>query len=321
MKVTNGIKLAMANKPLCYKMLLAKTIIFSIAITICLLFANIIVKPIIASTEFISLITFVRNIISSFINVEQIDGVIASEQLRIHLEAFLNLISSYSTKIILVGVAIFMVFQLARFVLSVCDYVMAVNVYEHMTSLRHAEFFTTLVEHIKPALAYALYCVISLFLYNSMVIGLSVLIALGSINLFGVSGLSLVVLFIFVMDAVRLMTVGLLPAKVVSEKCKVRTALKSVFKGLKFKDMLERFISYFTLRVLTVAATLILAVFTFYVSLIITVPLFAVTYMAIRFVDYFTVHQMKYFITFDDIVIPKAQRSKEEQLLNKVDID
>ena len=43
--------------------------------------------------------------------------------------------------------------------------------------------------------------------------------------------------------------------------------------------------------------------------------------MAARFVDYYTIKRKKYFITYDDIVIPKELRTDGEQLLNKVDID
>ena len=43
--------------------------------------------------------------------------------------------------------------------------------------------------------------------------------------------------------------------------------------------------------------------------------------MAVRFVDYYTVNVKKYYVTFDNIVIPKELRTKGEQLLNQVDID
>ena len=133
--------------------------------------------------------------------------------------------------------------------------------------------------------------------------------------------ISFVILFLVCADSVRLMIVGMLPPKMVCEKMTAAQAFKDSFKSLSFKIMLERFISYFVLRLIMIAVTILCALSTFYVSLIITIPLFSVSYMAVRFVDYYTVHHKKYYITFDEIVIPKEHRTKEEQLLNQVDID
>ena len=117
------------------------------------------------------------------------------------------------------------------------------------------------------------------------------------------------------------MLVGMVPAKMVCEKVGVIKSFRDSFKGLTFKEMLERFISYFVLRLIVFSTTLLFALPTFYVSLIVTIPLYSITYMAVRFIDYYTVHHNKYFITYDNIVIPKEHRTKGEQLLNKVDID
>ena len=39
-----------------------------------------------------------------------------------------------------------------------------------------------------------------------------------------------------------------------------------------------------------------------------------------RQVDYFTINKMKYFIDYDNIIVPKELRENDEQLLNKVEI-
>ena len=123
------------------------------------------------------------------------------------------------------------------------------------------------------------------------------------------------------MDAFRLMLVGMVPAKMVCENTGVLKSFKDSFKGLSFKTMLERFISYFVLRLIVFSTSILFSITTFYVSLLVTIPLYSITYMAVRFIDYYTVHHNKYFITYDNIVIPKEHRTKGEQLLNKVDID
>ena len=46
----------------------------------------------------------------------------------------------------------------------------------------------------------------------------------------------------------------------------------------------------------------------------------ALMIVAMRLVDYYIIHVKKYFIDYDNIIIPKELRENDEQLLNKVDI-
>ena len=39
-----------------------------------------------------------------------------------------------------------------------------------------------------------------------------------------------------------------------------------------------------------------------------------------RLVDNYTINKKKYFIDYDNIIVPKELRENDEQLLNKVDI-
>ncbi len=321
MKVTNGIKIAMANKPLCYKMLFSRTIITVIAYAVCLLMANIVVQDILRSQEIKDFFGFAVSELKNFILGNSSTNQELSANLNFHISATLKMLESKLTDIIWKVVIILLIIQVAKFFTSICDYVMAVNVNEHMSSVRHAEFFTTLVEHISPAIRYALYCVISLLLYNTLIATISALLFILLIEYIGFFTFTFVLCFILFADAFRLMLVGMVPAKMVCENCGVMRAFKDAFKALTFKLMLERFISYFIMRLIHISVTILMCVSTLGVSFIVTIPFFSVTYMSVRFVDYYTVHHRKYYLTFDEIVVPKELRNKGEQLLNKVDID
>ncbi len=321
MKVTNGIKIAMANKPLCYKMLFSRTVITVIAYAICLLCAHFVIKDIFSSAEIKNLIHFGRDLVKDFVMINEIDNAQLSQTLNSHLSAITAMLSNKLSEILGVFILIVVVIQIAKFFTGLCDYVMAVNVNEHMSSMRHAEFFTTLIEHFSPACRYALYCVVSLFLYNSFIILIATTLFVLLIQYLGFFTFTFVLLFIVCADAFRLMYVGMVPAKMVLEKYGVVRAFRDSFKGLTFKEMRERFLSYFIMRLIHISVTVICAFSTLFVSLIVTIPFFSVAYMSVRFVDYYTVHHKKYYLTFDEIVIPKELRNKGEQLLNKVDIE
>lgn len=323
MKVTNGIRIAMANKPLCYKMLFSKIVVYGIEALACLLFAGILFDPLFASNEFNALKNVLVGEKGFFASVLHgtFNGADFSANLSSALQGLFTWLGNNSKTIVWVIIAIILVLELCRFVIGVFDYVMAVNVNEHMTSMRHAQFFTTLVEHFKPACKYGLYCIISLTLYNAVIYSLATLIAIGSISVFGVFGVTLTILFLIFADSFRLMMVGVVPAKMVCEGCGVMASLRYALSGLKFKEMIDRFLSYFVFDVCKISLSILCAITTMGISLLITIPLFAVTNMAIRFVDYFTIKHLKYYCNFDNIVVPRELRSPEEQLLNKVDLD
>ncbi len=321
MKVTNGIKIAMANKPLCYKILFSRTLISSIFTIICLLIANIAIKDIMKSNEFENFVDSLRKILKNFIAINDGANVNASELITSNLLALWQFIKSDFTKVLTVGISVWAVIQVAKFFTGICDYVAAVNVNAHMSSLHHAKFFSTLAEHFSPAIRYATYCVISLCLYNTFIIAMAILLFIVLINPLGLFAFTIVVSFILFADAFRLMIVGLVPAKMVCEGCSATSAFKQAFKGVEFRVMVERFISYFTMRLISIVVTAVAGIVTFGVSLIVTIPLISVSYIAVRFVDYYTIHTKKYYINFDNIVVPKELRTKGEQLLSHVDVD
>lgn len=319
MKVSNGIKIAMANKPLCYKTLLSRTLVSLILTIACFLIAKIVVDDVTQSEAYKSLITFLRTSLKNVIAVNDAANVNFAADFASHLQQVWVVVRSTELTFVVVGIVI--VIQIAKFVVGICDYVVAVNVNEHMSSLRHAKFFSTLAEHFKHALGYASYCVVSLFFYNILVIAIVFGLFVLLIGPLGILAMPILLAVIFVADAFRLMLVGMIPAKMVCEGISARFAFKQAFKGLDFRTMAERFISYFTMRLLSIVVTVCASLATFGISLFITFPLFTVSYMAVRFVDYYTVNIKKYYVTFDNIVIPKELRTKGEQLLNQVDID
>ena len=62
------------------------------------------------------------------------------------------------------------------------------------------------------------------------------------------------------------------------------------------------------------------AFFTLGVGTVLAMAFFTVLMATMRQVDYFTINKMKYFIDYDNIIVPKELRENDEQLLNKVEI-
>ena len=60
--------------------------------------------------------------------------------------------------------------------------------------------------------------------------------------------------------------------------------------------------------------------FTFGVGTIFLIPLSTMFVCGMKTVDYYVIHTRKYFIDYDNIVVPKELRENDEQMLKDVEI-
>ncbi|MBO5926714.1 MAG: hypothetical protein J6Q38_04080 [Clostridia bacterium] len=320
MKISHGIKISTANKTLWFKTMIAKLAVIFIFIAIIYSVATAVIKPILESLELKNLVACVREIVSDFIVVNNDDmsenGVIFKDATL----ALLSFIQSRTASFIWAGVGIVILIQVAKFILSMFDYVIGVNINEHMSSMLHAGFFGTLFENFKPAICYAGFRTLLIFGYNIITCGLLVTLFVVFVDSLGILSLTVVLLLLFVLIALRLMVSGLILPIMICENVGVIVAVKESFKYYQAQDMFNRFLAYFITSFCVYVVIFVAGVVSFNVGYILLVPFASIIFKTLRFVDYYTIKSKKYYITFDEIVIPKELRQNDEQLLNKVDI-
>ena len=318
MKITNGIRIATANKMLCAKTLIARLVVTIIMIATILGFAKIVIMPIIKSEELKQLLQLFREAIKRFILIEGESG--ANLDFKTALSNVLQLVYSKITSIIWVSIAIFILVQLMRFIFAIFDFIIGVNISEHMSSMRHAGFFNTLFENFKNACRYGLAKILFLLVYDTLVITIIILLFIALIGELGIHTLSLVMFLAILAVAVRLAVGGQVLPKIVCENKKPFIAFKESVKESNFSLFIQRVMSYFITSVATIVVVVLSSIVTFNVSYLITLPLSTVIFITLRFVDYYTINHKKYYVTFDNVVIPKELRQNDEHLLNDVDI-
>lgn len=99
--------------------------------------------------------------------------------------------------------------------------------------------------------------------------------------------------------------------------------VKAAFaKGLfpQRKYFWKMFAAYLSVIIAYVYLAVSSIFFTFGVGTVLVSSFCALMIVAMRLVDYYIIHVKKYFIDYDNIIIPKELRENDEQLLNKVDI-
>ena len=326
MKSNHALKIATELKGLTFKTLLARLCIYALTAGLIVLFAWGAISPIINSTLFredvSALIKSLKTLVLEFLNPETLEPSITAETINANVSAVTMHIYDNLSGIIWALIAIFLVWQLAVFLSSICDYTIAVNINNHMSSLIKTKFFLPLIENFKGACKYGLYMVVMLLIYNTVVISICYLFGLIFIKTFGLLALSLI-LFTFVSTfSIRFALIGHVLPKMICEDKKPLTAFRECFKDLKGKGNLffERFGEYFFMIIIVFVINALSAFVTFYVSLLVTVPLTIIIFKTLKFVGYYTENKKKYFINYDEIYVPKELRKNDENLLNEVDI-
>ena len=176
MKVLNGVKIAMTNKALCYKMLLCMVVVYGLLLFPLILFLSMAFGPFFVGETFTNLLDSTRMILKNFILMETIDGTAYKENVFNVVSSLFTYVFSIKSTLLIYFICGLLIYQLIKFLSSVCDYVFAVNISEHMSSIHHQGFFTTLLENFFKACKYAGYRTVVLLFYNLISIAVCVLV-------------------------------------------------------------------------------------------------------------------------------------------------
>lgn len=322
MKITNAVKIATSNKALCLKTLAYKLVVILACVISLFLFANIVIEPILKSQEVATVIDATRNIIKNFITMQPAqENAEFGEIIKSSISSLHTNIVNMTNEIALVVIAIFLVLTFTSFLLALGDYSIGVNVYEHMTSMHHAGFFSTLFDNFKKASKYALFKTVFSIVYYFVALSISVLITITSAKLLGFYVITVTLFYLFLINALNYVLIGLVLPKMIAENLTPIIAFKKSFDKVTLKSLFSRLVSYFIMNVLVYVISIIATISTFFVALLAIIPLASISYTALTFVDYYSIKKSKYYITYDQIVVPKELRTNDEHLLNQVDID
>ena len=115
MKISNGLKIATSNKSLSYKLLLYKFIVTVIGGALIYLFASIIIRPVLNSEQFKSVIDILKRIIVNYFDVGSTQVLDFTDSLTTVLDDLSAFIVGMKGNIISSVILGFLVLQLMKF--------------------------------------------------------------------------------------------------------------------------------------------------------------------------------------------------------------
>lgn len=316
MRARNAFKIATGNYGLVFKNLLYKIVVFTIFALLLGFILRIAIKPFVEA--FRPVIKALWGVVSAIVSGEAHET--ARAMLRQEFNVFVAFLSDNIGGIVWMVIITVVFVLLYRFVTGVSDCTLMVLVNGHMTDMSHRGYFVVMIENLKKILVYQLIDAFSTVIYFAIV----------GVIIWG--AFKLTVAFIPIMS---LFLVGLILVSAVALYSTVfsqvmaniligehKSIKKAVAQGFAFKKeyFFRMFASYLAVAIIIVYLCVSVAVFTFGVGLLLLVPFSSLLVVCMKTVDFFTINKKKYFIDYDNIVIPKELRENDEELLSDIEI-
>ncbi len=315
MRTINALKIAIGNFALVFKNLLYKTIIAALLGTVLSIVLKVNLQPLVEAAA--PVLRDVADIIKAIMTNE--DYAALADSLLASWQTLTACLSSNIGNMVGVACLCVLFLYLYRFLGGAGDSVSLILVNGYMGSLSHREYVGTFLENLKKILVYQLIDAALLLVFVLVVIGVDAFIILLTIAEVPVLGIFLCALVSFFAAALFSTCMSQTSSNALVGGEGIKNAFK---KGLfpKNKYFWKMFAAYLVADVAFVYFACSTAIFTFGVGSILVNAFFAILIASMRQVDYFTINKKKYFIDYDNIVVPKELRENDEKLLNKIDI-
>lgn len=232
---------------------------------------------------------------------------------------FVNYLSANVGNIVVTAVIIVVALLLYRFFIGVGNCASAIILDDHMSSLTKKPFIAAVFENLALVIPYQLVELALAFVFYLAVAaadyGLAVLFA----NVFPLIIPFVVTAFTIACHGLYdTMTSRFMTERVLGKKT-IKEALRDGFRPQK-GYFVKMFASYSIVHLIIVYFITTSAVFTFGVGTVMLIPLASNLVTCMKVVDRYVIDVKKYFIDYDNIVVPKELRENDERLLKDVEI-
>lgn len=317
MRFLHALHMMAANFKQAYKLLVYKLVVFGVIASICYAILYTQFGNILRDSGFYAVINkgwlMLKNV---FVDVQ------GAGTLSVEFKEAIRTLSEYiktSTHTLGWVIAIIVIFSYVYGYFSgIADYAMGDVINDHMSSFTHRGFLMSLFKYDGKRYLSQLFITLYRVIMHALMIVLMWLIMDKAFNTLGLFSIFLCVcLLIIIKAAIRAFLTDLRPS-IITDGKSVTKALKGVFTN-KFSNYLKAFLLYIVIEFICVYLVISVSIITFGAGLLIIVPAMSLFFVALQFVNYYMMEKKRFYITYDNIVIPKELR-EEEKLLNKMDI-
>ena len=312
----NAFHLLVDNFKLNYKMLLYKLVVavVTLALGAALLYPTL--NALVTSTPFRDLTdllgSFFKAIVSG--NTEFLSTF--SDALQAKMSALLAYLQENTPNVVLFFVFLAVVMLVGRFLDGIGNFVFGCLLDDRMSSYADTRFCGSCVSNLGKAALWQVIYVPVTFVYDMLMIAICYIFFLVMLSIISVgiiasfAALMLSVTLILASQAVKLTLLNDIAPALVSDKMRLRVAIKKSCKYDK-KRFGGLFSTYFITCVLILCINVLCGLASFGAALLITGPMSYLMLTSIQYVSYYSHNKKKYFLAEDNIVLPKGEKTEE----------
>ena len=301
-----------------FKLILYRLLVSLVTIGLAVAIILPLISYVIHSEELKTLLTTGKDLFSNLFTGKDLSPF--SEKLVAGVGDLWLLIVSKKINLALVFLGIIVMVFANIFLRGLASYVYGIAVNDYMSTLSDFGFFHCFFRNLKSACLYQLvYALIKMVYY---VVAVALLFFLFTEMLATISLVAFPITYLFAVLLFALfhtLFCGMLPATVVGEK-RVGDAFKISLRQVKDK---KRFGSVFASQIYFIVCSTVLVsafgLFTFGLGFFVMPIVCNMWEVSLSFAHYYAFNDKKFYLHYDNIVVPKALR-KEESLLNQMEL-
>ena len=308
MRITNAFKILINNSSVIYKSMFFKLIVSSLLFLCGYFIVSNDVGYIVNSDEVHG---FWRAILDTFDGFVKGNGV-NTELLPQAFDSLLVMIRSNIRELTLALMKVGLFIFLLNLVERICNYAVGVLTDDFMSALSKYSLVSKLFSNFGKALLYSLIIVPLAMIFDAVVLGLAILIAVYGIKVISIFAIIISIMFVVLALSCKFALFSTFMPKIVSGKKSIGQSFVECFK--KREKFIHMVGSYAFAIMISFYLNVSVAVFTLGVGLIISIPLTSLFIVIINFVDYYQLEGKRYYVSNEEVVTPKQMHKNAELL-------
>lgn len=313
MYLKNTLRLFINNINLGFKAMLYRLIVMVVGLISAYYIAKIGISVITSSAELQQVIQDIKNLWLQFIGHEE--AVINIEQ---SFTALVSLFNDNLFRIIGSLLAVTLVLLIMDYLLGLCNFALGVMIDSYMSSLTKTHFTQTFLQNLKKAIVFELVYSICKCFALVVIIAISVCFAVFTYKILGFASILIGLWLAISLASVFLSLTATFRPRVIRGE-KLISPIKS--QNVNKSNFFSIFAVYILSIVLVIYVNISMAIVTFGAGLMVSVPLTYLFLLCLQNVIDYSICGKKYYIDYDNIVVPKELRGEDERLLGEeVDI-
>jgi len=318
MRIKNILSLLMANLRTVFADLIFRSVIFLILIGIGASFVVPVFSDIWKSPEAKSLFALLKTTIGDFFNGSS-DIALHAQQIPEVWANVLKMLASHVVSISFASVGIILLFVAFMFFNGMANYASGVVIDSYMSSLTKIGYFKAILHDFSKGFWYQFITAVINVVWTVLLLAVCIATLYFTVSFLSIFALTLSVI-IFCLGKALLNTVlsNFMPS-IVTGKNTVGKAFKNTFTLLK-GHFGVLFIQYLVFALVGMYINVSFGICTFGAGLIFTLPACCVCGACVRLVNYYFLTKRKYYINYDNIIVPVELRGDDEKFLNGIEL-